>query len=159
MQEFPDTQNRSDAAELRDFGYTQQLDRTLRGFSSFAISFSLISVLTGIYANFNFGFAQVGGAIPWSWLVVGIGQFFVSLVMADLSTHFPISGYGYQWTSRLINPHAGFFVGWFLLIQFITGFPGTSQAMAVTLNTMAGGTSSGWAVSLITLGIIVGSQG
>jgi len=114
----------------------------------------LISVLTGIYANFNFGFAQVGGAIVWSWLLVGAGQFLVSLVMADLSTHFPISGYGYQWTSRLVNPHFGFFVGWFLLAQFVTGFPGTSQAMAVTLNTMLGGESSGWVVSIITLVII-----
>ena len=144
----------SDSAELHALGYKQQLNRTMGGFSSFAISFSLISVLTGIYANFNFGFAQVGGAIVWSWLLVGAGQFLVSLVMADLSTHFPISGYGYQWTSRLVNPHFGFFVGWFLLAQFITGFPGTSQAMAVTLNTMLGGESSGWVVSLITLIII-----
>ena len=144
----------TDSTELHEFGYKQQLNRTMGGFSSFAISFSLISVLTGIYANFNFGFAQIGGAIAWSWLLVGVGQFLVALVMADLSTHFPISGYGYQWTSRLVNPHFGFFVGWFLLVQFITGFPGTSQAMAVTLNTMLGGESSGWTVSLITLGII-----
>jgi amino acid transporter len=145
---------KSDSAELHEFGYQQQLNRTMGGFSSFAISFSLISVLTGIYANFNFGFAQVGGAIVWSWLVVGAGQFLVSLVMADLSTHFPISGYGYQWTSRLVNPHFGFFVGWFLLIQFITGFPGTSQAMAVTISSMLGGESSGWTVSIITIVII-----
>ena len=145
---------KSDTAELHEFGYQQQLNRTMGGFSSFAISFSLISVLTGIYANFNFGFAQAGGAIVWSWLVVGVGQFLVSLVMADLSTHFPISGYGYQWTSRLVNPHFGFFVGWFLLIQFITGFPGTSQAMAVTISSMLGGESSGWTVSMITLAII-----
>ncbi|MFN8254463.1 MAG: amino acid permease [Bacteroidales bacterium] len=146
----PDT----DSGELHKFGYKQQLNRSMGGFSSFAISFSLISVLTGIFANFNFGFAQVGGSIVWSWLLVGFGQFLVSLVMADLSTHFPISGYGYQWTARLVNAHFGFFVGWFLLIQFITGFPGTSQAMAVTLSTMLGGESSGWTVSFITLGII-----
>jgi amino acid transporter len=145
---------KSDAEELHEFGYQQQLNRTMGGFSSFAISFSLISVLTGIFANFNFGFAQVGGVIVWSWLVVGVGQFLVSLVMADLSTQFPISGYGYQWASRLVNPHFGFFVGWFLLIQFITGFPGTSQAMAVTLSTMLGGESSGLIVSIITLVII-----
>jgi amino acid transporter len=145
---------KSDSTDLREFGYQQQLNRTMGGFSSFAISFSLISVLTGIYANFNFGFAQVGGVIVWSWLAVGVGQFLVSLVMADLSTHFPISGYGYQWTSRLVNPHFGFFVGWFLLVQFITGFPGTSQAMAVTLSSMMGGESSGWTVSLITIAII-----
>lgn len=144
----------SDTDELHEFGYKQQLNRTMGGFSSFAISFSLISVLTGIYANFNYGFAQVGGVIAWSWLLVGVGQLLVALVMADLSSHFPVSGYGYQWTSRLVNPHFGFFVGWFLLIQFITGFPGTSQAMAVTLNTMLGGGSSGWIVSMITLAII-----
>jgi len=143
-----------DSGELQKFGYKQQLNRSMGGFSSFAISFSLISVLTGIFANFNFGFAQVGGLIVWSWLLVGFGQFLVALVMADLSTHFPISGYGYQWTARLVNPHFGFFVGWFLLVQFITGFPGTSQAMAVTLSTMLGGESSGWTVSFITLVII-----
>lgn len=143
-----------DSKELQKLGYRQQLRRTMGGFSSFAISFSLISVLTGIFANFNFGFSQVGGVIAWSWLLVGVGQFLVALVMADLSARFPISGYGYQWTARLINPHYGFFVGWFLLVQFITGFPGTSQAMAVTLNTMLGGESSGWTVSLITLAII-----
>jgi amino acid transporter len=144
----------SDCKELQKLGYRQELNRTLGGFSSFAISFSLISVLTGIFANFNFGFSQVGGAIAWSWLLVGFGQFLVAMVMADLSTRFPISCYGYQWTARLINPHYGFFVGWFLLVQFITGFPGTSQAMAVTLNTMLGGESSGWTVSFITLAII-----
>ena len=111
-----------DSKELRKFGYKQELHRTMGGFSSYAISFSLISVLTGIFANFNFGFQQVGGAIAWSWLLVGGGQFLVALVMADLSTRFPISGYGYQWTARLVNPHFGFFVGWLLLMQFITGF-------------------------------------
>lgn len=144
----------SDSGELQKFGYKQELNRSMGGFSSFAISFSLISVLTGIFANFNFGFHQVGGAIAWSWLVVGMGQFFVALVMADLSTRFPITGYGYQWSARLVNPHYGFFVGWMLLIQFITGFPGTSQAIAVTLNGMLGGDSSGVAVSLITLVVI-----
>jgi amino acid transporter len=144
----------SDSRELRKFGYKQELHRTMGGFSSFAISFSLISVLTGIFANFNFGFQQVGGAIAWSWLLVGGGQFLVALVMADLSTRFPISGYGYQWTARLVNPHFGFFVGWLLLMQFITGFPGTSQAIGITLMGMLGEDTSGWPVTLITLGII-----
>jgi len=143
-----------DSLQLEKFGYEQQLDRTMGGFSSFAISFSLISVLTGIFANFNYGFAQVGGMVVWSWLLVGVGQFLVALVMADLSGHFPISGYGYQWASRLVNPHVGFFVGWFLIVQFITGFPGTSQAMAGTLSAMLGGETYGWTVSLITLGVI-----
>lgn len=143
-----------DSEELKRFGYSQQLKRMMGGFSSFAISFSLISVLTGIFANFNFAFRQVGGAIVWSWLLVGAGQFLVALVMADLSNRFPISGYGYQWSARLMNPHFGYFVGWLLLIQFITGFPGTSEAMAVTISSMMGGASEGWAVVFITLAVM-----
>jgi amino acid transporter len=143
-----------DEHELREFGYQQQLRRTMHGFSSFAISFSLISVITGIFANFHFGIQQVGGILVWSWLLVGAGQFMVALVMADLSTRFPISGYGYQWTSRLTNSHLGFFVGWLLLMQFITGFPGVCQALADTLYGMAGGGPGGWAVTGITVLVI-----
>jgi len=147
-------QSPTDEHELRSFGYKQQLRRTMRGFSSFAISFSLISVITGIFANFHFGIQQVGGALVWSWLLVGAGQFLVALVMADLSTRFPISGYGYQWTSRLTNPHLGFFVGWLLLMQFITGFPGVCQALADTLYGMGGGGNGEWTVTGITVLVI-----
>lgn len=146
--------NRKDVEELAKFGYDQQLVRSMGGFSSFAISFSLISVITGVFANFSFGVQQVGGAIVWSWLLVAAGQFLVALVMADLSTRFPISGYGYQWTSRLTNPHLGYFVGWALLMQFITGFPGVCQALAVTVHSMAGSVGGDWGITWITVGII-----
>jgi len=146
--------SQDDARELSLFGYKQQLKRSMGKFSSFAISFSLISVITGIFANFTFGLQQVGGLLVWSWLLVGVGQFFVALVMADLSTRFPISGYGYQWTSRLANPHLGYFVGWLLLMQFITGFPGVCQAMANTLYGMSGAEANSWTVTWITVIII-----
>lgn len=120
----------SDADELRRFGYVQQLDRTMGGFSSFALSFSLISITTGLFAGFQFGIRQAGPALVWSWAVVVVGQFLVALVMAGLAARFPLSGYGYQWTSRLANPHYGFFVGWLLMMQFVTGFPGVCQALA-----------------------------
>lgn len=144
----------SDRKELQKFGYPQQLARTMGGFSSFAISFSLISIITGIFANFQFGIQQVGGAIIWSWTLVGLGQLLVALVMADLAGRFPISGYGYQWTSRLSNPHVGYFVGWLLLMQFITGFPGVCQALGGTLVDMMG-LGGEWTVTWLTVGIIV----
>ncbi|MEM7368931.1 MAG: APC family permease [Bacteroidota bacterium] len=144
----------SDHKELQKFGYPQQLARRMGGFSSFAISFSLISIITGIFANFQFGIQQVGGAIIWSWTLVGLGQLLVAVVMADLAGRFPISGYGYQWTSRLSNPHVGYFVGWLLLMQFITGFPGVCQALGATLVNMMGG-GGDWTVTWLTVGIIV----
>ena len=57
---------RSDADDLRQFGYAQELVRQIGGFSSFALAFSLISVFTGVFANFGHGLRQVGGAVVWS---------------------------------------------------------------------------------------------
>jgi len=144
-----------DAQELHTFGYEQQLERSMGGFSSFAISFSLISIITGIFANFGYGIKLVGPYILWSWALVGAGQFLVALVMADLSTRYPLSGYGYQWTSRLVNPHFGYFVGWLLLMQFLTGFPGVCQALADTVyNIISGGGDGDWTITWITVSVI-----
>lgn len=128
----------SDTGGLEKFGYRQQLKRTIGGFSSFALSFSLISMTTGIFANFGQGIKQFGPAVIWSWALVAAGQLLVALVLADLSTHYPLSGYGYQWTTRLVNPHYGFFVGWLLLLQFITGFPGVCAALGEYLHAFPG---------------------
>jgi len=125
--ELPETSQASDAhdaAELQQFGYAQQLRRTMGGFSSFALSFSLISIITGTFANFKHGLEQAGPAVLWTWTLAVLGQLLVALVVAELATRYPLTGYGYQWASRLVNPHFGFFVGWMLLLQFGTGFPG-----------------------------------
>lgn len=144
-----------DANELQRFGYQQQLRRSMGHFSSFAVAFSLISVFTGVFANFGHGLRQVGGGVVWSWLIVLAGQMLVALVLAELSTRFPLSGYGYQWTSRLVNPHFGFFVGWLLTLQFLTGFPGVCATLATQLGNWLGGS---WAapsgITALTLGVI-----
>ena len=125
-----DSNSSADSDELRRFGYAQTLRRSMGGFSSFALAFSLISISTGIFANFQTGVQQAGPAAVWSWLMVLAGQVLVALVLAELATQFPISGYGYQWASRLVNPHYGFFVGWLLLLQFLTGFPGVCATLS-----------------------------
>tara|TARA_B100001057_G_scaffold500138_1_gene613710 strand:- start:1085 stop:2458 length:1374 start_codon:yes stop_codon:yes gene_type:complete len=123
-----------DSKELAKFGYKQDLKRSMRKFSSFAVSFSLISILTGIFANFHFGFSEVRNFIPFSWTIVFVGQFIVALIMAELSVNYPISGYGYQWTYRLVGPKLGFTTGWLLLLQFLTGFPGICKALSMLLS-------------------------
>jgi len=151
----------ADARDLAEFGYVQQLHRSMGWFSSFAISFSLISIITGIFANFTFGFQQVGPAVIWSWCAVAVGQFFVALVLADLSTRIPLAGYGYQWSSRLVGPHYGYWVGWLLLMQFLTGFPGVCHALATTICawTLDGQTIATWvpwvAVAIVTITAII----
>ena len=143
-----------DAQDLVGFGYAQQLRRTLGGFSSFAVAFSLISVFTGVFANFGHGLRHVGGAVVWSWLAVLAGQSLVAWVMADLARRIPLSGYGYQWSSRLVNPHFGFAVGWLLLLQLLTGFPGICSTLASQVTgALALGNTPGVRVAT-TLGVI-----
>lgn len=136
------------------FGYKEELSRSMNGFSSFAVSFSLISVLTGIFANFNFGYQQAGSAIILSWILVAVGQFLVALVMSRLSIQYPIVGYGYQWGARIINTHFGFFVGWLLLIQFITGFPTICKTFTTILIDMLNISASETTQSIFTLFVI-----
>ena len=107
-------------------------------FSSFAVAFSLISVITGVTANFGHGLQLVGGGVLSSWLIVLCGQTLLALLLAELSNRMPLSGYGYQWTNRLMNPHYGFFVGWLLMLQFITGFPGVCATLGSQLGQWLG---------------------
>ena len=72
----------TDSNELAKFGYKQELDRSLGSFSSFAAGFSYISILTGVFQLFAFGFAFGGPAVWWTWPIVFVGQMSVALCFA-----------------------------------------------------------------------------
>ena len=91
----------TDSNELAQFGYKQELDRSLGSFSSFAAGFSYISILTGVFQLFAFGFSFAGPGFFWTWPAVFVGQLFVALMFAELAGRWPISGAIYQWSTRL----------------------------------------------------------
>ena len=86
--------------ELAKFGYKQELDRSLGLFSSFAAGFSYISIMTGVFQLFFFGFASGGPAFIWTWPLVFVGQLAVALCFAELAGQFPLAGSVYQWSNR-----------------------------------------------------------
>ena len=55
-------QRHTDAHELHALGYAQELFRTMGGFSNFAISFSIISILTGAVTLYEHGLVMGGPA-------------------------------------------------------------------------------------------------
>ena len=71
-------QHERDAADLKQFGYEQELHRSLGLFSSFATAFSYISPSTGIFTLFFLALGTAGGIMFWTWPVVAIGQLFVA---------------------------------------------------------------------------------
>jgi amino acid transporter len=105
-----------DAADLAQYGYKQELKRSLNIFSSFAVAFSYISPATGIFTLFILGIGTLGGAFFWTWPVVWLGQFIVALVFAEVSTHFPLAGSVFQWTKYLTRNKAyAWYAGWIYL--------------------------------------------
>ena len=83
-----------DSDELAQFGYKQELDRSLGSFSSFAAGFSYISILTGVFQLFGFAFLSAGPAFWWTWPMVFIGQMLVALCFAELAGQYPARGLG-----------------------------------------------------------------
>src|SRR3954466_12141401 len=88
-------------AELAQFGYKQELKRSLGLFSSFAVAFSYISPSTGIFALFGLGLSTIGGVFFWSWPIVAAGHFITALSFGEVASHIPIAGSVYQWSKYL----------------------------------------------------------
>ncbi len=120
----------TDEQILERFGYRQELNRSLGFLSSFALSFSVISVTTGLFAIYDDGLRLAGPAFIWTWPIVGAGQFLVALVFARLARRIPVSGYAYQWGRELAGPRLAWWAGWMMIVQFITGLPGVCYALA-----------------------------
>jgi amino acid transporter len=116
------TTQHEDDALLPHFGYTQQFVRSLRNFESFAVAFSFISITTGIFTTFGFALTTGGPRAIWTWLIVAAGQALVALVYGSLAARVPLSGYSYQWASRLANVHVGWWLGWmsFAFLSIVT---------------------------------------
>ena len=108
-----------DDAVLPRYGYRQQFVRTLRHFESFAVAFSFISITTGIFTTFAFALNTGGPRSIWTWPIVVVGQTLVALIYGALAARVPLSGYSYQWASRLANVHVGWWLGW-MSFAFLT---------------------------------------
>lgn len=98
--------------EVAQSGYEPELKRTLGSFQVFAISFAFISVAVGIFATYDEVLLTAGPVGIWLWIVAGIGQTLVALVVAQFAARIALSGSSYQWASRLANPKVGWLFGW-----------------------------------------------
>src|ERR1039457_2228304 len=87
-----------DAADLAQFGYKQELKRSLGTFSSFAVAFSYISPSTGIFTLFALGLTTLGGVFIWTWPGVALAHFLIAPNSAGFPSHYPVAGSVFQWT-------------------------------------------------------------
>src|SRR5438045_5311019 len=111
------TEPSDDARELRALGYAQELFRAIGGFSNFAISFSIISVLTGAVTLYSHGLVMGGPAeMALGWPLVSVFTLAVALSMAELASSMPTSGAMYHWVCLLGGKGWGWFTAWFNIV-------------------------------------------
>ncbi|MFD6825052.1 amino acid permease [Streptomyces sp. NPDC060085] len=102
----------ADTAQLAALGYRQHLTRALGLWSNFAVGFTYLSPLVGVYSVFNYGLATGGPAFFWTIPIVFLGQGLVMLTFAEVSSQYPLAGGIYQWAKRLVGPRYAWMAGW-----------------------------------------------
>ena len=133
------SQTEQDVADLRHLGYAQELFRTMGGFSNFAISFSIISILTGAVTLFDYGLAMGGPAeMAFGWPLVFGFTLMVALSMAELAASYPTSGGNYHWAAILGGSAWGWFTAWFNIIGLTSAIAGIDYGCAQFLTPLLG---------------------
>lgn len=129
----------ADAHELRRLGYAQQLFRTMGSFSNFAISFSIISILTGAVTLYGHGLRMGGPAqMSLGWPLVTLFTLTVVMSMAELASALPTAGAMYHWSCRLGGAGWGWFTAWFYLVGQLATLAAIDYGCALFVTPLTG---------------------
>jgi len=123
-----------DEQYLASLGYRQQLFREMGGFSNFAISFSIISILTGAVLLFGYGLKFAGPIVnSVGWPVVSLFTLAVAASMAEIASAYPTAGGLYFWSRRLGGRGWAWLTAWLNMIGQVTITGGINVAAAIYL--------------------------
>src|SRR4051794_20327889 len=128
-----------DEQQLADLGYKQELSRAWSGFTNFAISFTIISVLAGPFTTFLYAW-QNGGPIAasWGWAILSVFVLMVAFSMAELTSKYPTAGGPYWWAHALGGKGWSWMTGWFNIVGLIGIVASVGYGAAIFLNTLLG---------------------
>jgi len=151
-----------DEQRLHELGYAQELRRRMSGFSNFAVSFTIISILSGCLTLYGYGMVTGGPAIiVWGWPIVGIMTLMVGLSMAEVCSGFPTAGGLYYWSAKLARtngPAWAWFTGWFNFLGQVAITAGIDFGCAFFINALLnlqwGVSTAHWVTILIFAGVL-----
>ncbi len=126
---------KQDVKDLHRLGYAQELFRMMGGFSNFAISFSIISILTGAVILYDYGLAWGGtAAVLIGWPLVTVFVLLIAASMGEVASAYPTAGGLYYWASKMKNKNWGWWTAWLNLIGQFAIVAGINWAAANFLN-------------------------
>ena len=153
----------ADEKRLHELGYAQELRRHMSGFTNFAVSFTIISILSGCLTLYGYGMNTGGPVlITWGWPFVGVMTLFVGLSMAEVCSSFPTAGGLYYWSAKLAPRNAAawsWFTGWFNFLGQVAVTAGIDFGAAFFLNALIdvqwGFDTRPWHTIVLFAGILV----
>ncbi|HNM96307.1 MAG TPA: amino acid permease [Marmoricola sp.] len=141
-----DTHLTEDEKHLASLGYKQELSRTWSGFSNFAISFSIISILAGCFTTFGQAWNNGGPvAISIGWPLISAFILIIGLCMSELVSAYPTSGGIYWWAAKLGGAKAGYYTGWLNLIGLLAVCASVAYGTATFFDLAFSTLSESWA--------------
>lgn len=135
-----------DEKRLAELGYKQELNRNWSGFSNFAISFSIISILAGCFTTFGQAWNNGGPiAISIGWPLISAFILVIGFCMSELVSAYPTSGGIYWWASKLGGAKAGYYTGWLNLIGLLAVIASVAYGCATFFDLAFMSLSESWA--------------
>ena len=132
-------QVKRDEERLAELGYKQELHRDWSGFTNFAISFTIISVLAGCFTAFAFAWSNGGPiAISLGWPILSVLIMMVAFSMSELTSAYPTAGGPYWWANDLGGPGWSWMTGWFNIAGLVGIVASVGYGAAIFLNTTLG---------------------
>jgi len=122
---------------------------------NFALGFTYLSPVVGIYSVFALGFVAGGPPMIWSIVIAGIGQLLVALVFAEIVAQYPVAGGIYPWARRLIGRRWAWLTGWIYGWALIATIASVSTGAVIFVGALFGFTPSRLATVFIAAGLMV----
>jgi amino acid transporter len=132
----------ADAAALAALGYRSEFKRDMSRWANFALGFTYLSPVVGIYTLFAVGLVTGGPPMIWWLVIVGVGQLLVALVFGEVVSQFPVAGGVYPWARRLWGRKWAWMTGWIYLVALLTTIAGVVYGSGPFLAQLLGFTPS-----------------
>ena len=144
----------SDSAQLHALGYAGSFDRRINYWENFALGFTYLSPVVGVYTLFSAIFPFAGPPLVWVYAMAGVGQMMVCLIFGEVVSQFPIAGGIYPWARRLVGRRwswmAGWIYGWALFTSVAAVATGAGPLLALLIGIPVTSATNSW----LALGMI-----
>ncbi len=102
----------TDAEQMNALGYDQTFERSMSPWENFALGFTYLSPVVGVYSVFAIGMTTGGPPMLWWYFLAALGQFIVCLTFCEVVSEFPIAGGLYPWARRLVGRRWAWMAAW-----------------------------------------------